>query len=60
MLSQQLKKLEVNNIIVKKMYNEVPPKVEYSLSKEGEKLVPLLDTMQVWGQEYLKVLNKTN
>lgn len=58
MLSQQLKKLEVNKIVVKKMYNEVPPKVEYSLTKEGEKLIPILDTMQEWGQDYLKVFNK--
>jgi DNA-binding HxlR family transcriptional regulator len=58
MLSQQLKKLEENKIVVKKMYNEVPPKVEYSLTPEGEKLIPLLDAMQIWGQDYLKVFNK--
>lgn len=58
MLSQQLKKLEENKIVVKKMYNEVPPKVEYSLTTEGEKLVPILDAMQLWGQDYLKVFNK--
>jgi len=58
MLSQQLKKLEVNKIVVKKIYNKVPPKVEYSLTKEGEKLIPILDTMQEWGQDYLKVFNK--
>ena len=57
MLSQQLKKLEDNKIISKKIYQEVPPKVEYSLTKEGEKLIPILDTMQEWGQEYLKVFN---
>jgi len=54
MLSQQLKKLEENRIIEKKIYNEIPPKVEYTLSKEGERLIPLLDAMQVWGLEYLK------
>jgi len=58
MLSQQLKKLEVNKIIKKKIYHVIPPKVEYSLTIEGEKLIPILDTMQVWGQEYLKVFNK--
>jgi len=58
MLSQQLKKLEVNNIIVKKIYNEVPPKVEYRLTTEGKKLLPILDTMQEWGQSYLKVFNQ--
>jgi len=54
MLSQQLKKLEENRIIKKKIYNEIPPKVEYTLSKEGERLIPILDAMQVWGLEYLK------
>ena len=58
MLSQQLKKLEENKIVVKKMYNEVPPKVEYRLSQEGEKLIPILNAMQIWGQDYLKVFNE--
>lgn len=53
MLSQQLKKLEENRIIRKEIFNVIPPKVEYRLTQEGEKLIPLLDTMQVWGKEYL-------
>ena len=58
MLSQQLKKLEVNKVIEKKIYNEIPPKVEYSLTKEGDKLIPLLDAMQEWGQDFLNVFNQ--
>jgi len=58
MLSQQLKKLEDNKIVKKKIYQEVPPKVEYSLTPEGEKLIPILDTMQEWGQGYLEVFNE--
>jgi len=54
MLSQQLKKLEENKIIEKKIYPEIPPKVEYSLTKEGEALVPLLEDMQLWGKMYLE------
>jgi len=54
MLSQQLKKLEQNRIITKKIYNEIPPKVEYRLSKEGEKLLPIMEEMQKWGENYLK------
>ena len=53
MLSQQLKKLEENKIVKKEIFNVIPPKVEYRLTAQGEKLVPLLDSMQVWGQEYL-------
>ena len=58
MLSQQLKKLEENKIVKKKIYNEIPPKVEYTLTPEGETLIPMLDTMQHWGQEYVKTYNK--
>lgn len=59
MLSQQLKKLEDNQIIKKKIYNVTPPKVEYTLTEEGERLIPLLDDMQEWGKKYLKVFNKS-
>lgn len=54
MLSQQLKKLEDNKIVTKEIFNVVPPKVEYRLTKEGEKLIPLLNSMQMWGKEYLE------
>jgi len=58
MLSQQLKKLEENKIVKKEIFNVIPPKVEYRLTEQGEKLVPLLESMQVWGQEYLVEFNK--
>jgi len=54
MLSQQLKKLEENKIVEKKIYNEVPPKVEYRLTEYGNKLMPILDQMQLWGKSYLQ------
>ena len=53
MLSQQLKKLEENKILEKKIFNVIPPKVEYRLTSQGEKLIPLLDAMQEWGKDYL-------
>jgi DNA-binding HxlR family transcriptional regulator len=53
MLSQQLKKLEEYKIVEKEVYPEVPPKVEYRLTKQGEELIPILDQMQLWGQNYL-------
>ena len=58
MLSQQLKKLEENKIIEKKIFNVIPPKVEYRLTEQGEKLVPLLDVMQEWGKDYLVQFEK--
>jgi DNA-binding HxlR family transcriptional regulator len=51
MLSQQLKELEGEGLIVRKQYNEVPPKVEYSISEKGLTLKPLLDEMHRWGKE---------
>jgi len=52
MLTQQLKELEKDGIIERKVYHQVPPKVEYSLSKHGESLKPVLKAMEVWGSEH--------
>ena len=54
MLIQQLKELERDGIIVRKLYPVVPPKTEYSLSKRGQTLVPLIWELNVWGIRYLK------
>lgn len=50
-LSQQLKDLENDNIIIRRQYNQVPPKVEYSLSEDGRSLLPLLEYMCKWGEK---------
>jgi DNA-binding HxlR family transcriptional regulator len=52
-LTAQLRELEQDGVIVRKVYPVVPPKVEYSLSKAGESLKPLVKAMQDWGDEYL-------
>jgi DNA-binding HxlR family transcriptional regulator len=52
-LTAQLRELEHDGVIVRKVYPVVPPKVEYSLSKAGESLKPLIKAMQDWGDEYL-------
>ncbi len=54
MLTQQLRELEADRIIKRKVYAQVPPKVEYCLSESGEKLKPILNLMCVWGSEYIK------
>lgn len=56
MLTQQLRELEEDEIIVRKVYNQVPPKVEYYLSDEGKTLRDLLVTMSVWGEKRVKRL----
>ncbi len=50
MLTAQLRELEKDNIITRKVYAQVPPKVEYSLTPLGEKLRPLTETLADWGQ----------
>src|ERR1700730_19229669 len=52
-LTAQLRELEQDGVIVRKVYPVVPPKVEYSLSKTGESLKPLIKAMQEWGDEHL-------
>ena len=51
-LTESLRSVESDGIIVRTVYAEVPPRVEYSLSELGETLRPILDAMQAWGQEY--------
>ena len=51
-LTESLRSMERDCIIVRTVYAEVPPRVEYSLSELGETLRPILDAMQAWGQEY--------
>ena len=52
-LSKQLKKLESDGLIIRKEYPQVPPKVEYSLSEIGEKFLPVLDSLEQWGTQYI-------
>jgi DNA-binding HxlR family transcriptional regulator len=53
MLTMQLRELEEDGVIERKVYAEVPPKVEYSISKEGESLKPIIDAMWSWGRKFL-------
>ena len=62
MLTQQLRELEVDGIISRKIYAQIPPKVEYTLTEFGLTLSPVIQTMANWGLEYKlnkqKVRNK--
>jgi DNA-binding HxlR family transcriptional regulator len=52
MLTQHLRELERHEIVNRKVYAEVPPKVEYSLTKHGESLAPILKAMSAWGTKH--------
>lgn len=52
MLNKTLKELEADDLIKRKEYDQLPPKVEYSLTERGKSLIPLLDIMCQWGNEH--------
>ncbi|WP_298393295.1 helix-turn-helix domain-containing protein [Flavobacterium sp.] len=55
-LTDQLRELEEDNLIIRKQFNEIPPRVEYSLSELGLSMTPILSEMEKWGNE--NILNK--
>jgi DNA-binding HxlR family transcriptional regulator len=52
MLSQVLRELEHNGLIERKVFEVIPPKVEYKLTDEGQKLLPIMKLMANWGEKY--------
>ncbi|MCM8711517.1 helix-turn-helix transcriptional regulator [Clostridium sp. SYSU_GA19001] len=53
MLSNQLKELEEDGLVIRKEYPQVPPKVEYYLSETGKSLMPILSAVCKWGNEHV-------
>jgi DNA-binding HxlR family transcriptional regulator len=53
MLTQSLKELEFDKLITRKVYLEVPPKVEYSLTDTGMELIPFISLMRSWGEKQM-------
>lgn len=51
-LTDNLRSMETDGIIIRTVFPEVPPRVEYSLSELGESMRPILDSMQAWGNSY--------
>ena len=62
-LTTNLRSLEDDMILTRKVYKEVPPRVEYTLTDVGYSLMPVLNAMAGWGtdyKEYRKLINKLN
>ena len=57
-LSSQLKYMEKEGLVHRTVYPEVPPRVEYSLTAMGRRFAPVLDSIQVWGEEYIEFLKE--
>ncbi|MBB6023765.1 DNA-binding HxlR family transcriptional regulator [Paenibacillus sp. JGP012] len=58
MLTTQLRELEYHDVVKRKIYAQIPPKVEYSITKYGQGLMPLLLSMHEWGKGHLKHLEE--
>ena len=57
-LTAQLRQMEESGLLTRKVYPEVPPRVEYTLTELGYSLKPILDAMWTWGEEYKKKVNR--
>ncbi|MNL55322.1 putative HTH-type transcriptional regulator YybR [compost metagenome] len=55
MLTQTLKELEADQLISRKVYPEVPPRVEYSLTETGTELIPFINQMRIWGEKQMSL-----
>lgn len=53
MLTTQLRELENDGLIERKIYAEIPPRVEYFLSEKGKSIMPVIEAMKIWGDEHL-------
>ena len=56
MLSKQLKELEADSLINRKVYQIVPPKVEYSLTEFGISLIPILKSLSTWNNKNNRII----
>lgn len=56
MLTLQLRKMEENKLVTRTVYAEVPPRVEYELTETALKLTPIIQQLQQWGEEHMKLM----
>jgi len=58
MLTKQLRELEADQIVHREIFQQIPPRVEYSLTPFGQTLTPILKTIQEWGIEYIEKITE--
>ncbi len=51
MLTNQLRELENDGVIERKIYAEIPPRVEYFITEKGKTLLPIIQSMKAWGEK---------
>lgn len=52
MLTEQLRELEADGLIGRKVYPEIPPKVEYSITEKGQKAIPVIECLRTFGEDF--------
>lgn len=55
-LTSNLRAMEDDGLVVREVFAEVPPRVEYTLTERGESLRPVIDSMRIWGEEHMEEL----
>ncbi len=58
-LTDNLRAMEKDGLIIRTVYPEVPPRVEYSLSELGDRMRPIIKAMEAWGQSYQQLVRET-
>ena len=59
-LTAQLRQMEASGLVIRTVYPEVPPHVEYTLTELGYSLKPVLDALQTWGENYKNLQNHSS
>ncbi len=57
-LTDSLRSMETDGIVIRTVFPEVPPRVEYSLSELGKSMIPIINSMEEWGLAYKKKMSK--
>lgn len=53
MLTKQLRELEKDGLLHRKIFAEIPPRVEYTISEKGKSIFPVIDAMRKWGEQHI-------